>query len=292
MIRINLLPQKRETRQEASQTWLLVLMGVLFLEGVALFFLHESKNRELEAHKRTNQEIQQQINEIQKTVANHAQVKAQLAEFKNREEAIKKLQTARSGPTNVLLELAKVLTPGKMPTIDPDKLAQMRRDNPLAVPNPGWDSRRLWLTTYKETERTLLIEGLARDGDDVSELARRLSLSDFFQDVKLLPASKVSDTSRGTKVEMLKFQLQAKVKYLWPPQQPSPPPADSLACPWRPRSASVLASSSWSAWPISSWATARSRARSPLKNASRSPCASSSRARRTARPPTSRTSPS
>jgi type IV pilus assembly protein PilN len=213
MIRINLLPQKRETRQEASQTWLVVLMGVLFLEGVALFFLHESKNRELAAHKRTNQEIQQQINEIQKTVANHAEVKAQLAEFNNREEAIKKLQSARSGPTEVLLEVARVLTQGRGPTVDPDRLAQLRRDNPLAVPNQSWDPRRLWLTLYKETDRVVLIEGLARDGEDVSELARRLSLSNYFQDVKLLPASKVSTDSRGIKVEMLKFQLQAKVKY-------------------------------------------------------------------------------
>ncbi|MCS6898763.1 MAG: PilN domain-containing protein [Myxococcales bacterium] len=213
MIRINLLLHKREVRQETSQTWLVVLMGVLFLEGVALFFLHESKNRELAAHKRTNQEIQQQINEIQKTVANHDQVKAQLAEFNNREEAIKKLQAARSGPTEVLLEVARVLTQGRGPTVDPDRLAQLRRDNPLAVPNPSWDPRRLWLTLYKETDRVVLIEGLAHDGEDVSELARRLSLSNYFQDVKLLPASKTNIEGRGARVEMLKFQLQAKVKY-------------------------------------------------------------------------------
>lgn len=213
MIRINLLPQKRETRQDASQTWLIVLMGVLFFEGVGLFFLHESKNRELAQHKRINQEIQQQISEIQKTVANHEKVKAELAEFTHREEAIKQLQAARSGPTNVLLEVARVLSAGRGPTVDPDRLAQLRRDNPLAVPNPSWDTRRLWLTLYKETDRIVLIEGLARDGEDVSELARRLALSSYFQEVKLLPASKTKADNRGVQVEMLKFQLQAKVKY-------------------------------------------------------------------------------
>lgn len=251
MIRINLLPQKRESRQETSQTWLAVLMGVLFLEGVALFFLHESKNRELEAHKHTNQEIQQQISEIEKTVANHAQVKAQLAEFQNREDAIKKLQGARSGPTNVLLEVSRVLS-ARGPTVDPDRLAQLRRDNPLAVPNLSWDPRRLWLTLYKESDRTVLIEGLARDGEDVSEVARRLALSNFFQDVKLLPASKQTETVGGAKIEMLKFQLQAKVKYLWPAQRTNLRRAAACrACPWRPRLASGRASSSWSGWPIS-----------------------------------------
>ena len=219
MIRINLLPQRREARQETSQTWLAVLMGVLFLEAVALFFLHQHKTNELARHKHTNTELQQQINEIQKTVANHDQVKAQLTEYKNREEAILRLQGARTGPTNVLLELARVLSVGRGPTVDPDRLAQLRRDNPLAVPNPSWDTRRLWLTSYKEVERTVTMEGLARDGEDVSELARRLSLSNYFQDVKILPGAKVSETVPATptrpaiKIDMLKFQMQAKVKY-------------------------------------------------------------------------------
>ncbi len=218
MIRINLLPQRREARQEANQTWLAVLMGVLFVEAIALFFLHQHKTNELEAHKRTNTELQQQINEIQKTVANHEQVKAQLTEYKNREEAIRKLQSARSGPTNILLELSRVLSVGRGPTVDPDKLAQLRRDNPLAVPNAAWDPRRLWLTSYKEADRIVTIEGLARDGEDVSELARRLSLSNYFENVKLLPAAKVTETTPGPtgltgKVDMLKFQMQAKVKY-------------------------------------------------------------------------------
>ncbi|RYE79688.1 MAG: hypothetical protein EOO74_03335 [Myxococcales bacterium] len=219
MIRINLLPQRREARQETSQTWLAVLMGVLFLEAVALFFLHQHKTNELARHKHTNTELQQQINEIQKTVANHDQVKAQLTEYKNREEAILRLQGARTGPTNVLLELARVLSVGRGPTVDPDRLAQLRRDNPLAVPNPSWPTQRLWLTSYKEIERTVTMEGLARDGEDVSELARRLSLSNYFQDVKILPGAKVSETVPATptrpalKLDMLKFQMQAKVKY-------------------------------------------------------------------------------
>jgi len=53
------------------------------------------------------------------------------------------------------------------------------------------------------------IDGLARDGDDVSELARRLSLSVYFADVKLLPASKTTDSG----LEVIKFQLQAKARY-------------------------------------------------------------------------------
>ena len=213
MIRINLLPQKREARQEASQAWVAVLMGVLFLELVALFFFHSSKTDELARQATINRELTGQIAEIDKTVANHDSVKKQLAVFRAREEAIAKLQSARSGPTAVLLELGRVLTPGRGPTVDPDRLAQLRKDNPLAVPNPSWDSRRLWLLSYKEIERTVTMEGFARDGEDVSELARRLSLSNYFQDVRLLPATKTAVGEGLTKLELLKFQIQAKVKY-------------------------------------------------------------------------------
>ena len=212
MIRVNLLPQaRRAAPQETSQAWVGVLMGVLFLEAVALFLFHQAKTNELAKQRQRNGEIQAQITEIQRTVANHQQVKAELEVYRQREEAIAKLQTARSGPTGVLLEMARVLTQGRGPTVDPDKLAQLRKDNPLAVPNPAWDARRLWLTACKEADRVVTIEGLARDGEDVAELARRLALSNYFHDVRLLPATKITDTE--SKIDMERFQLQAKVSY-------------------------------------------------------------------------------
>ena len=117
----------------------------------------------------------------------------------------------RSDPTTVLLELSRVLTNKHDPTVDPDMLAQLRRDNPTAVYNPSWDAKRLWLTSFQKTERLVKIEGLARDDDDVSELARRLNLSTYFADIKLLPANKTTDSE--TKLDVIGFQLQAKMRY-------------------------------------------------------------------------------
>jgi type IV pilus assembly protein PilN len=213
VIRINLLPQKRDAKVggEADQRWLLVVLGVVVAEIVALFLLHQVKRDELAKQVRKNAEISSQIEQIKKTVANHAEIKAQLETLRAREEAISKLQQARSGPTAVLLELSRVLTNGHGPTIDPDVLAQLRRDNPTAVYNPGWDPKRLWLTAFQESDRLVKIDGLARDGDDVSELARRLNLSMFFADVKLLPANKTVDSD--SKLDVISFQLQAKTRY-------------------------------------------------------------------------------
>jgi len=206
MIRINLLAQKkRAERAEGSQLWLVVVMVVVLAEVAALFVLHSFKAQELSDQERKNAELTSQIDQAKKNVANHDQVKAELALLRARETAIQKLQTGRSGPTAILMELARILTPGRGPSVDPDRLAQLRRDNPLSVFNPSWDARRLWITSYVEAQRKLKIDGTARDGEDVSELARRLNLSSYFYDVKLLPALR--------KADFVEFSIEAKVRY-------------------------------------------------------------------------------
>lgn len=212
MIRINLLPQKRGARaQEGGQLWLVAALLLVAIQGVALFTFHSFKQQQLEAKEIRNRELQKQIDEAVSRVRTHQEVKDQLATLRAREEAIAKLQAARSGPTGILLELARILTPGRGPTVDPDTLNQLRRSNPLAVYNPSWDARGLWLARFVEEQRSVRLEGVARDGEDVSELAKRLNLSSYYHDVKLLPAKKEVDSS--TRMEVVRFQLEAKVNY-------------------------------------------------------------------------------
>ena len=54
------------------------------------------------------------------------------------------------------------------------------------------------------------LEGLARDGTDVYELAQRLKLSEYFHDVQLLPGKKENNAD---KLELVSFALQLKVRY-------------------------------------------------------------------------------
>ncbi len=215
MIRINLLPEKRAAQRRIAaaegQAWLVIVAGVLIFEIISLMLLQKSKNDELAKLVKHNQEIQANIDDIKRQISNRDAIKNELKELRDREDAIQKLESARTGPTSVMLELSHILTPGRMPTVDRDKLEQLRRDNPQAVPNVNWDARRLWLLTYDEVDRNVHLSGLARDGEDVSEFLRRLSLSDFFYDVKMLPASKT--TEGPTHVELVRFELSAKVRY-------------------------------------------------------------------------------
>ena len=212
MIRINLLPQKRRSVQaDESQLWLVVIMLLVLAECVAFVVFHGMKTEELDAQSRKNAQLSAQIAQAKTTVQNHDAVKAKLEKLRAREDAIAKLQSARTGPTAVLLELARLLTPGRGPSIDPDELNALRRENPLSVHNPNWDSRRLWLTSFVEEERLVTLGGFARDGEDVSELAKRLRLSNYFKDVRLMPAERQLDSN--TKLELVSFQLEATARY-------------------------------------------------------------------------------
>ncbi|MGO8998091.1 MAG: PilN domain-containing protein [Polyangiaceae bacterium] len=215
MIRINLLPEKRAAQRRTAaaegQAWIAIVVGVLIFEIIMLMLLQKSKNDELAKLQKHNQEVQANIDDIKRQISNRDAIKAQLKELRDREDAIQKLESARTGPTSVMLELSHILTPGRMPTVDRDKLEQLKRDNPQAVPNVNWDARRLWLLSYDEVDRNVHLTGLARDGEDVSEFLRRLALSDFFYDVKMLPAAKSVDNV--SHVELVRFELSTKVRY-------------------------------------------------------------------------------
>lgn len=217
MVRINLLPDRRQTGRriaatEPGQLWMSIVLGVAVATVVACFFVQRLKEGELASVLGENGVIQGQIDAIGKEMADHAEITARLKDLRDREDAIQKLQAARSGPTATLLEFSRLLTVGgRGPTTDRDKIEQLKRDNPTQVYNANWDPRRLWLTAYQEADRVVKIGGLARDGEDVSELERRLKLSDYFTEVKLLPGAKVTDAQ--THQELFQFQLSAKVRY-------------------------------------------------------------------------------
>ncbi|MDP9002607.1 MAG: PilN domain-containing protein [Myxococcota bacterium] len=216
MVRVNLLADKRQTARRAASTeptqlWVFGVLGAFVATVIVCLLVQKVKQDQLREIVVDNGRIQGQIDAIKKQTANHDEIKLKLKELRDREEAIQKLQAARTGPASTLLELAHLLTLGRGPTTDRDKLEQLKRDDPAEVYNLNWDPRRLWLTSYLESARTVKFAGLARDGEDVSELERRLKASDYFADVKLLPGTKVTD--QLTKQELFHFELSAKVRY-------------------------------------------------------------------------------
>lgn len=226
MIRVNLLPRKRESRREESRLWLVLVAMLLIAEMVGIVIVHANKKEELSRIVGEHRQIEVSIAEKRGKSASHETVKKQLAEFTARENAIEGLQKGRTGPTNLLLELSRVLTPNKLPSADPEVLEKLQRENPTAVPSKSWDSRKLWLVSFREVgqqvvkpgqtpDRAVVINGLGRGGADIDEFLRRLSVSRFFTDVRLLRRDEKVDRDARTGVvsSLVSFDMRVKARY-------------------------------------------------------------------------------
>ena len=109
----------------------------------------------------------------------------------------------------MLMELSNILTPGKGPTVDPEKLAELRKDNPTAGYSVAWDARRLWLDSFLDRDGKCLIRGVGKSNEDVAEFLRRLEVSEMFANVSL-------DSTRANKTGgtgTIAFDVKCKVTY-------------------------------------------------------------------------------
>lgn len=213
MIRINLLPEAK--RQVAAggnaQLWGVIYLLASFAWGVVLFLFYLSGQTALEEQNAKNEELQRLIAQAKAQTENIGEVEAKIAKSKQLETVVAGLQAARQGPARMLMELSKLLSEGGGPTIAPEELDTIRRDNPALAFNAGWDVRRLWLSQFTEDKHKCTITGYGRSNEDVAEFLRRLNLSESFANVSLQAtqaASQDADNQHG-----VQFALNCEVKY-------------------------------------------------------------------------------
>jgi type IV pilus assembly protein PilN len=214
MIRINLLPQaKRATASAATGTqiwgYLYLASGVVWC--IALAFVYFSLVSDRDQALAQNAEVERQVQRVKQQGGNLEELQKQLEKSRQMEQVVNDLLAARQGPTRMLLELAGILSQGRGPTVDPVKLEELRRTNPEAGFSPGWDTRRLWIKSFKEDQMQCTIQGEARNNEDIAEFLRRLSLSTAFDDVALIRTDLPAASSAAT--ASVNFELKCKVRY-------------------------------------------------------------------------------
>ena len=214
MIRINLLPgagKQRGAPAGSAQGWVIGYLVAAALLVVVLVFVYLGKKRELNEQLAQNQQLRQEIADLERQSANIDQVRAELDRSRQLETVVNDLQRARYGPTAVLMEMSRILSAGGGPTVDPQRLEEIRRQNPLAAFNPSWDPRRLWLKTLVEEERQCTITGAGRTNEDIAEFLRRLTLSERFTNIELVRTQGAEDNR--THLVFINFELTAEVIY-------------------------------------------------------------------------------
>ena len=223
MIRINLLPgQKRGGKASAAATsssggggqgWIVayVLLALFTAAGLAGAYVYYQGA--LKAVTDVNAGLRRQITTEREGSTLLGEVQAKLEASRELERVVGELQHARLGPTRVLMEISKILSEGPHagPTIDPRRLDEIRRDNPLADFHEGWDPKKLWITSFTEENRECHIVGQGRTNEDVAEFLARLALSDLFQDVTLERTQSTIDAE--TELPLIGFELSCKVIY-------------------------------------------------------------------------------
>jgi type IV pilus assembly protein PilN len=90
MVRVNLLPERRQAARrmtsgtDVSQLWVLFVAGAMVLTVVACLFIQKIRQDELDAILRDNNNTQGQIDAIKKQIANHDEIKARLKDAPDR----------------------------------------------------------------------------------------------------------------------------------------------------------------------------------------------------------------
>ncbi len=225
MIRINLAAQSKRAARVAApsggvEKWAAIYFGMLVVWLGVLAVIYFSFDGKLSEQMAANNALQTQITALRTKSARLEEVQGQLEASRSLEQIVDELNKARTGPVRAMMELSRILSlcppenPGCEdvgPTIDPQELEELRRDNPYATYNRSWDVRRLWLTHFEEENRACRMRGLGRSNEDVAEFLRRLSLSELFGEVMLQRTEAVTD--RETSLEMIGFELTCQVTY-------------------------------------------------------------------------------
>ncbi len=212
MIRINLLPQKKQRKAEAGQKQLVYMAFSLLVVVGGIVVFHMSVQGDLDAITRENQVVQAEIDRFKAQLGDYDQVRGQREELLRQQETIKALEERRTGPVFLLRELSEILTPAKGPTFDRLSYEETIRRDPNAGFNAAWDTRRVWLQTFEEQERQVKIKGAAKSNEDVAEFLKRLQASVFFKGVVLEQTSQVN-VNRNGDVKHLTFSLSTGVIY-------------------------------------------------------------------------------
>jgi type IV pilus assembly protein PilN len=215
MIRINLLPEAKRAVSTggSTQVWGIVYLLASFAWGVLLFFFYLNTKNTLDEQRAANAALDSEIQQAKLKSTNIGEVEAKLAKSRQLEDVVKKLQTARQGPTRVLLELSHILSEGGRPSVSAERLDAVRRENPLAGFNAGWDAKRLWLTSFTEADRKCAIRGYGKTNEDVAEFLRRLALSDLFQRVTLQSTASSRVEGSANTGTVVSFELSCQVRY-------------------------------------------------------------------------------
>ena len=145
MILINLLPHReaaRKRRREAFQATMFASFLVGLMIAGAIYWLFQMRIAEQQGK---NAYLKSEIQVLEVQIKEIASLEEEIASLRARQKAVEDLQSDRNLPVHLLNELVKQLPDG------------------------------VYITSLKQTDQTVVMQGMAQSNERVSEMLRNLS---------------------------------------------------------------------------------------------------------------------
>jgi len=219
MIKINLLPQKRAKRvavsggassgDNATKQFMLGV-GALVAAGALVFFVVDMPIRsERSDYETKTRQLMGEISTKKQKLEGYDTLKAEEASAVAKIQSINRLLTAKVVPANVLHELGQIMSV-RGPTMT-EQMAKKVETDPNGKLQQDWDPQHVWMTAFIDTGGSFKLEGGAQSKEDVTQLAKRLQASVYFEYVIPQSGDRVSDKDSG--LSYYKFTITGKVAY-------------------------------------------------------------------------------
>ena len=145
MILINLLPHReaaRKRRREAFQATMFASFLVGLMIAGAIYWLFQTRIAEQQGK---NAYLKSEIQVLEVQIKEIASLEEEIASLRARQKAVEDLQSDRNLPVHLLNELVKQLPDG------------------------------VYITSLKQTDQTVVMQGMAQSNERVSEMLRNIS---------------------------------------------------------------------------------------------------------------------
>ncbi len=215
MIRINLLAVREHRKKREGRQALLLFILLLAAEIVGVQHYSSQINTE---RTKVNTEVRALTSEVsvhRTAETEYKQLETEIQGLEAQAGIFENLKDQRSGPANLLLFVAYVLTPRKigsdqMTLTSPKELSDLER----AGWNINWDSNTVWLDSLTIGGGEMYCKGMAMSHEDVAEFSKRLESGVFFPGVE--PETQSQKYDRDLGFTTVQYELRSKVNFRIP----------------------------------------------------------------------------
>ena len=179
MIRINLLPTKAKEKEKTVKAELIIGVIVLALVAGLCYIADKNASAKIVTEKDKINKLTIEISQYQADIQRVEEFKKKKSDLNAKLNAIKDLDTKRSGPVKMMDEFATILP------------------------------KKMWILNFREANKRLELDGIATDGPVISDFLDKLRNSQFFDGAQLLQTQMQGYEGKN----MQRFSIVCQVKY-------------------------------------------------------------------------------